>query len=127
MVEGDRVGVRVAFLDGRPASPALAYDELRDRRQLADSEEEERVFYVGLTRARERLLLSGFVDPARWPKAGPGAPPVSWLAPAFVPEVAELLKEATPETADATVEVDGVALRVVLNAPATLGAALRPE
>ena len=132
LVSGDRVGLRIALLDGRTATPALAYDELRDLRLRDDAEEEERVFYVALTRARERLLLSGFADPSRWPPERPGCPPIAWLGPALVEDAARRLDEATPETADATVEVklDDAAsapLRLILNAPATLGAALRPE
>src|SRR5436190_1367992 len=63
LVEGDRLGLRLALLDGRSAAPALAYDELKDRRLLTESHEEDRVFYVALTRARERLLPPGAADP----------------------------------------------------------------
>src|SRR4051794_20958977 len=123
LVDGDRVGVRLAMLDGRSPTPALAYDELKDRRQLADAQEEERVFYVALTRVRERLILSGGADPTRWPKEGPGAPPLSWLGPALVPDVAERLAEASSESAVETVGD----VRVVLSAPGTIGAALRDD
>ena len=40
-----------------------------------------------MTRARERLLLSGAVDFERWPQPGPGAAPIAWLAPALSPEL----------------------------------------
>jgi ATP-dependent helicase/nuclease subunit A len=125
LVDGDRLGLRLALLDGRNATPALAYEELRDRRLLAESQEEDRVFYVALTRARERLILSGAADPSRWPREAPGCPPLAWLGPALVPDVAERLSAATPETAVTTPD-DG-SVRVVLNTPATLGAALRDD
>jgi ATP-dependent exoDNAse (exonuclease V) beta subunit len=123
LVDGDRVGLRLSLLDGRSPTPALAYDELKDRRQLAEAQEEERVFYVALTRVRERLILSGGADPTRWPKEGPGAPPLSWLGPALVPDVAERLLEAGAETADTTVGD----VRLLLSAPATVGVALRED
>jgi ATP-dependent exoDNAse (exonuclease V) beta subunit len=123
LVDGDRVGLRLSLLDGSRPAPALAYAELKDRRQLADAREEDRVLYVALTRARERLILAGGADPERWPKEAPGAPPLSWLGPALVPDLSERLREATADTAADT--VGGV--RVMLNAPATLGAVLREE
>jgi ATP-dependent helicase/nuclease subunit A len=58
LVDGDRVGLRLALLDGRTPTPALDYAELKDRRALAESQEEERVFYVALTRACERVIVS---------------------------------------------------------------------
>ena len=42
-----------------------------------------------MTRARERLLLSGAVDFARWPKPRLGAPPIAWLGPALAAELPE--------------------------------------
>src|SRR6202167_1415946 len=38
-------------------------------------------------RGRERLLVSGAVDFARWPVANPGGAPIAWLAPALAAEV----------------------------------------
>ena len=87
LVDGDRLGLRLALLDGRSATPALAYAELRDRHQLAQSQEEERVLYVALTRARERLIVSGAADSARWPREGPGSAPLAWLGPALAPDL----------------------------------------
>ena len=37
-----------------------------------------------MTRARERLLLSGAADFARWPAARQASTPIAWLAPALV-------------------------------------------
>src|SRR5436190_10416625 len=128
LVDGDRVGLRLALLDGRSATPSLAFDELKDRRQLAEAQEEERVFYVALTRARERLIVSGAADASRWPREAPGAAPLSWLGPALVPDVAERFANATGESAITTLPAgEDSSLRLVLNTPATVGVALREE
>ena len=131
MVEGDRVGLRVVFLDGARATPALdfaALDELRLQRALG---EERRVLYVACTRASDRLILSGVADGERWPGAGGGAPPIGWLGPALVPDVAERLTAATPERAVERVSHEAAGhttdVRLVLSTPDTLGAALRDD
>jgi ATP-dependent helicase/nuclease subunit A len=119
LVEDDRVGLRLARLDGSESQPALDYEELSEQRKLAQAEEEERILYVAMTRARERLLLSGAVSFERWPEQRLGVAPIAWLAPALVPELRELL---STYGAQAQLALDrararaGVACRV--NAPA---------
>jgi hypothetical protein len=44
-----------------------------------------------MTRARERLLLSGSAKFARWPRCSPGAAPIAWLAPALSPDLPQQL------------------------------------
>ncbi|MDX6657409.1 MAG: ATP-dependent helicase/nuclease subunit, partial [Solirubrobacteraceae bacterium] len=76
-----RCGLKLASLDGS-REDALAYRELSDRARKADREEDERVLYVGCTRARERLILSGSLKLAGdWPADSSGAAPIVWLAP----------------------------------------------
>jgi ATP-dependent exoDNAse (exonuclease V) beta subunit len=87
LVDGERIGLRLVRLDGGDSIPALDYAQLCDERRAREAEEEDRVFYVAMTRARELLVLSGAVDFARWPRVGPGAPPISWLAPALVDDL----------------------------------------
>src|SRR5581483_7294323 len=54
-----RVGLRLARPGtGRPI-PALDYIALGEERQRAESAEERRIFYVAMTRAKDRLILSG--------------------------------------------------------------------
>lgn len=128
IIEGARIGLRLAQLDGSSAVPTLAYEQLLAERRLAEAQEEQRIVYVALTRARERLLLSGALDFAAWPVDVPGAPPLAWLAPALhrdLPTLASELQQPLRE-----LEVDGapgVRLRVLFNTPATLGPVLRPE
>ena len=56
------VGLRLAPLGGGDAVPALAYDRLAAEEDRADAEEERRLLYVAMTRARETLILSGGTD-----------------------------------------------------------------
>ena len=91
LVDSERVGLRLARLDGGEPVRALDFDALCEERRRAQAEEEERILYVAMTRARERLLLSGAVSFARWPDARQGAAPLAWLGPALsgrIPEIA---------------------------------------
>jgi ATP-dependent exoDNAse (exonuclease V) beta subunit len=94
LVEGDRVGVRLLELADPEPRPALDYAQLAQERREAQALEEDRIVYVAMTRARERLLLSGAVDFAGWPRERPGAPPIAWLGPALAPELPALCAEA---------------------------------
>ena len=55
-----RVGLKLVSLDGDGVA-ALDWQALQDEAQAAANAEEHRVFYVALTRARERLIVSGTV------------------------------------------------------------------
>jgi len=91
---GGRIGVRLVNLADPEPRPALDFAELADARRQAQADEEGRIVYVAMTRARERLLLSGAVDFASWPRERPGAPPIAWLAPALAPDLPALCAEA---------------------------------
>ena len=128
LVDGDRVGVRLARLDGSQATPSLAWAELAEERRLAQAEEEDRILYVAMTRARERLLLSGAVDFERWPEQRLGAPTISWLGPALSPELPASVQTLQPPIRELVVGAgDGTSVRVGLrlNAPETAGTVLR--
>jgi ATP-dependent exoDNAse (exonuclease V) beta subunit len=94
LVEGDRVGVRLLRLADPEPRPALEYAQLAEERREAQAQEEDRIVYVAMTRARERLLLSGAVDFSSWPRERPGAAPIAWLGPALVAELPALCAEA---------------------------------
>ena len=53
------VGLKLSPIGGGEPVPALDWDRLAAREQEADAEEERRLFYVAMTRACERLILSG--------------------------------------------------------------------
>jgi ATP-dependent helicase/nuclease subunit A len=128
LVDGDRVGLRMARLDGSAATPSLAWPELAEERRAAQAEEENRILYVAMTRARERLLLSGAVDFERWPEQRLGAPAISWLGPALSAELPASVQTLDPPVRELAVgESDGPRTRMALrlNAPETLGAVLR--
>jgi ATP-dependent exoDNAse (exonuclease V) beta subunit len=128
LVEGERMGIRLVRLDGAGPSPALAYEDLCRERREREAQEEDRILYVAMTRARERLLLSGAVDFERWPRAQQAPTPISWLVPALHEELPARVKDAQEPTFDLAVGPDGRAtVRCRLNAPSTVGAVLRTE
>jgi ATP-dependent helicase/nuclease subunit A len=100
LVDGERVGIRLTQLDDGDSTPALEYEALGAERRSREAEEEDRMFYVAMTRARDLLVLSGAVDFARWPRPGPSAPPIAWIAPALSPELPQLLASGASELAD---------------------------
>ena len=69
---------------GRPV-PALAYRELGEEQMAAQEREERRLFYVAMTRARERLILSGAAKLDDWDKE---RSPIGWIAPAIIADAA---------------------------------------
>ena len=142
-------GLRLAPLGGGDTIPTTAWTALADEDAEADAEEERRLFYVAMTRAKELLILSGGTDVGRWPSPRPGGPPIDWIARAVVglPEVvfgraAEAASGARGASAAAASgarrrgccrgaelvlrDWDGRQARVVarLNAPETLGTVL---
>jgi ATP-dependent exoDNAse (exonuclease V) beta subunit len=130
LVDGRRMGLRLARLGSPDALPVLDFEALRDERRRAQEEEEDRILYVALTRARERLLLSGVVSFKRLPQPKAGCAPIEWLAPALVEDLERRLADACePGGRDREPEwvAEGAAGRVRcwLNAPPTLGRVLR--
>ncbi len=94
-----RLGLRLARAGVAGREPALAYRALGEERRVAEEAEERRLFYVAMTRARERLVLSGATKFAGWTSAGgpTGGGPVAWIAPAFVPDLGVLLAQGGGE------------------------------
>ncbi len=105
---GGRLGLRLQQLGSPESVSALAYEQLRDERRLAQEEEEDRVLYVACTRAEDRLLLSGSVAFGRWPATRPGVAPIAWMAPALVPDAPSLAASEGERSAGAlTVDLGG--------------------
>jgi ATP-dependent exoDNAse (exonuclease V) beta subunit len=113
-----RVGIRLRAPDGGRAWPALGYRAIGEERAREEADEEARLFYVAMTRAREQLVLSGAVACEPWPEGKPGAAPLQWIAAAFVPDVARLV--ASGAAPRGVAEHDGVAVRYTVGRPDTL-------
>jgi ATP-dependent helicase/nuclease subunit A len=115
LVDGERIGLTLTRLDGE-RSKALDYEQLAEEQKQAEAEEEDRILYVAMTRARERLLLSGAVEFESWPKARQGGTMISWLGPALAGELPALAAAGQPAVHDLAVGAARVRLR--LSSPA---------
>lgn len=95
-----RLGLRLRPSPGAPAQALFDHDDLVAELRVREEDELRRVLYVALTRARERLIVSGL---ARWTQKGSpfsGEPSktaavLTWLAPAMIPELESLIEPAT--------------------------------
>ncbi|MGI8921951.1 MAG: UvrD-helicase domain-containing protein [Solirubrobacteraceae bacterium] len=117
------IGLQLPSIEG-PTSDAFDYTALAEARHEAEAEEERRLFYVAMTRAREHLILSGAGDPSRWGLAPDRrAEPLWWIARAMLDDPAGVFD---PELPDVVVPVAGseARIRCLLNAPATVGSVL---
>ncbi len=109
--QGGRFGIQLSEPGSGRREPALELESLASEQRERDAEEEKRLFYVAMTRARERLILSGAASFAKWSSSG--GPPVGWIAEAFVPDIAERLKAVT-EAAEAGLQVTERGIRLSL-------------
>jgi ATP-dependent helicase/nuclease subunit A len=85
-----RLGLRLARAGAGGRESALDYTAIGDEVRAAEEAEERRLFYVAMTRARERLLLSGAARLEGWLQSPPrsvGGGPIAWIAPAFVDDL----------------------------------------
>jgi ATP-dependent exoDNAse (exonuclease V) beta subunit len=105
---------------GHRAIGTLDYDQLVARRIAEKSAEEQRIFYVAMTRARERLILSGAAKFASWSDASP----LAWIAPTLVPDLA--VRTARGDGGVALISGSGgVPVRLTLSSAAQFGDVLR--
>ncbi len=86
--DGARLGLRLARAGTDARIPVLDYELIGRERAEREAQEERRLFYVAMTRARERLILSGAAKLDTWSKGNQGAP-IDWIAPALVPDIAQ--------------------------------------
>ena len=125
LVDGDRIGLRLQRVGDGDVHPALEFEELRSERRRREAEEEDRVLYVAMTRARDRLLLSGAVDFESWPTPGEIPPPIQWLGPALCPTLVEVGQRGAGVHELAVGTRGATALRCTLSTPDAYGSILR--
>ena len=107
----------------RRRSPSSA---LRDAPAQRAAREEERILYVAMTRARERLILSGGVPLAPWPKDGPGGAAADVARPgAARRRPRRACRRAEEPVRDVAWATAAARCAASLNAPATVGRVLR--
>jgi ATP-dependent helicase/nuclease subunit A len=99
LVDAERMGLQLVRLDGAKATPTLDFERLSDERRTAEAQEEDRIMYVAMTRARERLVLSGALDFERWPERRQAASAISWLGPALAPDLPAVAQAAAGQAA----------------------------
>jgi ATP-dependent helicase/nuclease subunit A len=78
-----RIGLRLSRPGTGKAALVLDYAALAEEAKQADEREERRLFYVAMTRAQERLILSGAARLEPWPHNGA---PMWWIGAAFLGE-----------------------------------------
>jgi ATP-dependent helicase/nuclease subunit A len=71
-----RFGFRVADPATGSRRPAFAYEQVREAEREAERAERLRLYYVAMTRAIDRLIVSGAIDPER---AADQATPIGWV------------------------------------------------
>jgi ATP-dependent helicase/nuclease subunit A len=71
-----RFGFRVADPVTSERRGAFAYEAVREARKVEERAERLRLYYVAMTRAKDRLIVSGAIDPTR---AADDATPIGWV------------------------------------------------
>ena len=118
-----RLGLRLSRAGAGGRENALDYRAIGDERRQAQEAEERRLFYVAVTRAQERLVLSGALkfDGFIGEGGATGGGPAAWLAPAFVPDLGEVMERGGGE-----VDRDGARIAVRIGRPEDLARAADP-
>jgi ATP-dependent helicase/nuclease subunit A len=71
-----RFGFRVADPVTTKRRGAFDYDDVREARRVEEEAEKLRLYYVAMTRAKERLIVSGSIDRE---KAADASTPIGWV------------------------------------------------
>jgi ATP-dependent helicase/nuclease subunit A len=82
-----RVGFKVVDPSTGKRHAALGFEELRQAERIAEEAETRRLYYVAMTRAIDRLIISGAVDPTSQRDA---RAPLRWLLDRLDADVATL-------------------------------------
>ncbi|HEX4035703.1 MAG TPA: UvrD-helicase domain-containing protein [Solirubrobacteraceae bacterium] len=120
LADETRVGLRLQTLEREPID-TLDFGALREERKAAAAAEEKRVTYVAMTRARERLILSGAVSLERWG----GQSTIAWLGPALLEDLPQRAAGGGGGVEEVTA-AGGVPMRLELVTPASFAPAAAP-
>jgi ATP-dependent helicase/nuclease subunit A len=85
LTDGTRIGLRLPTIEHHSLD-TLDYSELLAARRAAARAEEQRIIYVAMTRARERLILSGAARFSKWPEETATA--MAWVGPSLLADLA---------------------------------------
>ncbi len=127
-----RFGLRLSEPGTGKRESALDYKALGDERLAAETREERRLFYVAMTRARERLILSGAARLEKWPALEgfgahpPGGGPIAWIGPAVEQQQGVEVTFVRPEDLVALAPVPAVAVGATLLPPEPVAAPPAP-
>ena len=114
-----RFGFRMVHPTRGDRHPVFGFEEVRDAERDQERAERLRLYYVAMTRAIDRLIVSGAIDPGR---AADRSTPIGWVLDRL--EATESVVDAE----DAPVELDRDDARFVLTvnrfAPDTVAAAV---
>ncbi len=78
-----RLGFKVAHPATGKRMATSDYDEVKDAEEEAEKAERRRLYYVAMTRAVDRLIVSGSIDPA---KATAAETPIGWVLERLGPD-----------------------------------------
>jgi ATP-dependent exoDNAse (exonuclease V) beta subunit len=92
--DGRRLGLQLRRAGRGDRINALWYDQLGEEQRDSEDAEERRLFYVAMTRAKERLIVSGAATFNDW-EEGNRAAPIGWVGSAFVPDIDARAEVAT--------------------------------
>jgi ATP-dependent helicase/nuclease subunit A len=92
--DGRRLGLQLRQSGSGDRINALWYDQLGEEQRETEDAEERRLFYVAMTRAKERLIISGAATFNDW-EEGNSSAPIGWVGSAFVPDISARAEVAT--------------------------------
>jgi ATP-dependent exoDNAse (exonuclease V) beta subunit len=86
VTDDGRVGLSVASMGGG-STKGMALEEIEEEQKKRADQEERRVFYVAMTRAREHLIVSGALDLEKWPEPKELGAPMDWVWRGLAPDL----------------------------------------
>ena len=95
--DGESLGLRLRRPGFAERVNVLAYDQVKVHERELELAEERRLFYVAMTRAKERLIVSGAAKLEGWADSNRFAP-IGWVGAAFVPDMATRAAAADPRS-----------------------------